>query len=70
VEQVRYFWEFKDTELTLLALDRFIGSTARHAAEGSILRVICRRATRDARRAADKENVRGKVTIVIEEDEG
>lgn len=70
MEQVRYFWEFKDTELTLSALDRFIGSTARRAAEGSILRVICRRATRDAKRAAGEENARGKITIIIEEEEG
>ena len=69
MEQIRYFWEFKDTEFTLPLLDRFIGSTVRQSADGSILRVVCRRATNDAKRAADQENARGKITIVIEEDE-
>jgi hypothetical protein len=70
MEQIRYFWEFKDRELTLSDLDRFIGSTVRQIAEGSILRVICRRATKDAIRAAGQENARGKIKIVIEMDEG
>ena len=70
MEEVSYFWEFKDKELTLADLDRFIGSVARRAGEGSILRVICRRATRDAKRAATNENTRGKIKIVIEEVEG
>jgi len=68
MERVLYIWEFKDTEFKLENLHRFIGSNVCQAEAGSILRVVCRTATRDAKRAANAESARGKIKIIIEED--
>ncbi len=70
MERSQTFWQFKDTVLTLADVDRFIGATANRVSDGSELRLVCRRATRDAKRRAFVENEGGRVTIVIEEEEG
>jgi hypothetical protein len=61
-------WQFKDTEFTRPDLDQFIGATLERWDSGTVLRIVCRRATRDAKAKAQQMNARGPINIVFEED--
>lgn len=67
MEFAQTFWQFRDTELNLSDVDRFIGATEHRWEVGTILRFVCRRATRDAKKKAREVNLRGRVTVIIEE---
>jgi hypothetical protein len=69
VERATIIWQFKDTEFTRPDLDQFIGATVNWWDSGTILRIVCRRATRDAKVKAQEMNSRGPITIIIEEDQ-
>lgn len=68
MEYAQIFWQFKDAELTRPDLDQFIGATEDRWEAGTILRLICRRATRDAKKKAAQVNARGRITLIIDEE--
>jgi len=69
LERAQILWQFKDTVLTRPDLDQFIGATEDRWRAGTTLRLVCRRATRDARKKAAEVNARGRVTLIIEEED-
>ena len=68
MEYAQILWQFKDAELTRPDLDQFIGATLDRWEAGTTLRLICRRATRDAKKKADQVNARGRIILTIEEE--
>lgn len=63
----RIYWNFKDTTLTRPDLDQFLGATYHNWEPATVLRLRCRRATRDAHKKAEFVNQQGVVTVIIEE---
>jgi hypothetical protein len=68
VERAQILWQFKDTVLTRPDLDQFIGATLSRWDSGTTLRLVCRSATRDAKKKAAEVTARGPVTLIIEEE--
>lgn len=67
METDRIYWNFKDTTLTRPDLDQFLGATHDRWDAGTVLRLRCRRATRDAHRKVESVNGQGRVKVIIEE---
>jgi hypothetical protein len=67
LEHAQIFWQFKYRVLTRPDLDQFIGATEDRWDSSTTLRLVCCRATRDAKKAADV-NARGRVKLIIEEE--
>lgn len=63
----RIYWNFKDTTLTRPDLDQFVGATHYKWGTGTVLRLRCRTATRDARKHAEFLNEQYSIVILIEE---
>jgi hypothetical protein len=68
METEQIIWQFKDSTLTRPELDQFLGATIDRWASGTVLRLRCVRATRDAKKKAAEINQRGQITVVIEEE--
>ena len=67
MERAITLWQFKDTEFTRPDLDQFLGASMNQWDKRTEMRVLCRRATKDAKAKAKELSARGIITIIIEE---